>query len=157
MEQFWDHNASEPVDYASPLADDPEIEDVTPDADAIVIRTVVDAMSFDLSEFTVRAGQDVKIWFENPDYMPHNLIIGEPGSAEEIATAAEALGAVGFAVGFRPDSDKILVASELLNHREYQVIEFTAPTDTGDYDYLCTFPNHWQTMQGLMRVVDSVR
>jgi len=157
VEQFWDHNASEPVDFASPLADDPEVEDVTPDADAIVIRTVVDAMSFDLSEFTVRAGQDVKIWFENPDYMPHNLIIGEPGSAEEIATAAEALGAVGFAVGFRPDSDKILVASELLNHREYQVIEFTAPTDTGDYDYLCTFPNHWQTMQGLMRVVDSPR
>ena len=153
VQQFWDHNAAEPIDFFSSLADDPDIDDVTPDPDAIVIRTLVDQMRFDVGEFTVTAGQDVKIWFENPDYMPHNLIVGTPGSAAEIGAAAEALGAVGFAVGFRPDSDKILVASELLNHREHQVIEFTAPTDVGDYDYLCTFPNHWQTMQGIMRVV----
>ncbi len=154
VEQFWDHNAAEPIDFASRRTDDPDIEEVTPDPDAIVIRTLVDEMRFDTTEFTVKARQNVKIWFENPDYMPHNLIIGEPDSAEEIGLAAEALGAVGFAVDFRPDSDRILVASELLNHREYQVIEFTAPADAGDYDYLCTFPNHWQTMQGLMRVVE---
>ena len=154
VEQFWDHNAAEPFDFASRLADDPDIEDVTPDPDAIVIRTLVDQMRFDIAEFTVNPGQSVKIWFENPDYMPHNLIIGEPGSAEEIGLAAEALGAVGFAVGFLPASDKIIAASELLNHREYQVLEFTAPSVVGDYDFLCTFPNHWQTMQGLMRVVE---
>ena len=154
VQQFWNNNAAEPFDFASRFADDPDIEDVTPDQDAIVIRTLVDQMRFDTTEFTVRAGQKVKIWFENPDYMPHNLIIGEPGSAEEIGMAAEALGAVGFAVDFLPASDKIIAASELLNHREYQVLEFTAPSVVGDYDFLCTFPNHWQTMQGLMQVVE---
>jgi len=34
------------------------------------------------------------------------------------------------------------------------VIEFTAPKELGDYDFLCTFPNHWQTMKGIMRVVN---
>ena len=154
VEQFWDNNVAEPIDFASRLAADPDIEDVTPDPDAIVIRTLIDQMRFDIADFTVKPGQSVKIWFENPDYMPHNLIIGEPGSAEEIGMAAEALGAVGFAVGFLPTSDKIIAASELLNHREYQVLEFTAPTTVGDYDFLCTFPNHWRTMQGLMRVVE---
>ncbi len=99
-------------------------------------------------------GQLVKIHFANDDYSPHNLIIGQPGSAEEIGTAADGLGAVGFVVGFVPKSDKIVVASELLNYREFQMLEFTAPTAPGDYDFLCTFPNHRQTMNGVMRVVD---
>ena len=77
-----------------------------------------------------------------------------PLNAEEIAAAAEELGALGFAVGFLPDSDKVIIATELLNYREFQVLEFTAPTEPGDYDFLCTFPNHWQTMRGVMRVVN---
>jgi azurin len=154
VEQMWDYNAAEPFDFATAIAED-AAEAPDPPEDAIVIRTLVDQMRFDTTEFTVRAGETVKIWFENPDYSPHNLIIGEPGSAAEIAAAAEGLGPIGFAVGFLPDNDQIIAASELLYHREYQVIEFTAPTDPGDYDFLCTFPNHWQTMRGVMQVVNQ--
>ncbi len=153
VEQMWDYNASQPFDFTSVLSDDagaiPE-----PDADAIVIRTVVDQMRFDTDSFTVRAGETVKIWFENPDYAPHNLIIGEPGSAAGIAAAADDLGPIGFVVGFLPDDDRVIAATELLNYREYQVLEFTAPATAGDYDFLCTFPNHWMTMRGIMRVVE---
>ena len=56
-------------------------------------------------------------------------------------------------MGFLPDSDKIIAATELLNQSEYQLLEFTAPSNLGDYDYVCTFPNHWQTMRGVMHVV----
>ena len=153
VEQLWDYNAAKPFDFASVLEDD-AIANVEPDADAIVIKTVIDQMKFDTAEFTVKAGEPVKIWFENPDYTPHNLIIGQPDSAAGIAAAAEELGALGFAVGFLPDSDQIIVATELLNYREFQVIEFTAPTELGDYDFLCTFPNHWQMMKGIMKVVN---
>jgi azurin/lysophospholipase L1-like esterase/glucose/arabinose dehydrogenase len=152
VEQLWDYNAAEPFDFTAALVDD-AAANPEPDPDAIVIRTIVDQMSFDTDSFTVSAGETVKIWFENPDYTPHNLIIGEPGSAEEIAAAAEGLGPIGFAVGFLPDNDKVIAATELLYYREYQMIEFTAPTETGDYDFLCTFPNHWMTMRGVMRVV----
>jgi len=153
VEQLWDYNAAKPFDFTSNLEDD-TVASVEPDADAVVIKTVMDQMRFDIAEFTVKAGEPVKIWFENPDYTPHNLIIGQPDSAAEIAAAAEDLGALGFTVGFLPDSDKIIIATELLNYREFQVIEFTAPNELGDYDFLCTFPNHWQTMKGIMRVVN---
>ena len=153
VQQLWDHNASEPFDVTANLTAT-AAETVEPDPDAIVIRTLVDQMKFDTESFTVTAGQPVKIWFENPDYSPHNLIFGEPNSAAEIAAAAKGLGALGFALEFLPDNDKIIAASELLNYREYQVIEFTAPATTGDYDFLCTFPNHWLTMRGVMRVRD---
>ena len=153
VEQLWDYNAAKPFDFTSTLEDD-TVASVEPDADAIVIKTVMDQMRFDTAEFTVKAGEPVKIWFENPDYTPHNLIIGQPDSAAEIAEAAEDLGALGFTVGFLPDSDKIIIATELLNYQEFQVIEFTAPNEVGDYDFLCTFPNHWQTMKGIMRVVN---
>ena len=152
VRQMWDHNAAEPFDFAATLEDEAG-EMPEPDPGAIVIRTVKDQMRFDIDEFTVQAGEQVTIWFENPDYAPHNLIIGEPGSAAEIAAAADALGPIGFAVGFRPDHDRIVAASDLLNYREYQILEFTAPEGTGDYDFLCTFPNHWMTMRGIMRVV----
>jgi lysophospholipase L1-like esterase/azurin/glucose/arabinose dehydrogenase len=156
VQQMWDHNAAEPFDFRARL--DTEAAEVPePPEDAIAIRTLIDQMRFDTTEFTVQAGETVRIWFENPDYTPHNLIVGMPNSAAQIAAAAEGLGALGFAVGFLPDSDLILAATELLYHREYQVLEFTAPIDAGDYDFLCTFPNHWQTMRGVMRVVDQVQ
>ena len=47
----------------------------------------------------------------------------------------------------------IIAATRLLNHKETQVLEFTAPTTPGDYDYLCTFPGHWRMMRGVMKVV----
>jgi azurin len=154
VQYLWDHKASAPSGPAAARTVD-AARRVQPDPDAIVIRAVVDQMRFDRERFTVTAGGRVKIWFENPDYMPHNLIIGQPGSAAEIAAAAEALKSIGFAVGFRPKSDKIVAASNLLSYGEYQLIEFTAPSAPGDYDFLCTFPNHWRTMRGVMRVVSK--
>jgi azurin len=155
VQYAWEHDLAAPVGAAEAVEERSYISTVTPDPDAIVIRPVADEMRYDLTSFTVRAGEPVKIWFQNPDYTPHNLVVGMPNSAEEIALAAESLGALGFAVGFRPDNDKIIAATELLNQSEYQVLEFIAPADPGDYDYLCTFPNHWQTMRGVMQVVAS--
>ena len=151
VRQFWDNNASSPVD----IEEDAPVVAVNkkPDADAIVIKTVMEKMMYAKTTFTVKAGQKVKIWFENPDYMPHNLIIGQPKSAEAIGNAAEKLGAKGFKNGFVPKHKMIIAATRLLNHKETQVLEFTAPTTPGDYDYLCTFPGHWRLMRGVMKVV----
>ncbi|MCH8246054.1 MAG: hypothetical protein IH951_06570 [Bacteroidetes bacterium] len=154
VERLWDYNAAPPVENAAARDDENAAAARRPDVDAIVFKTVLEEMRYDTPSFTVRVGQSVKMWFENEDYSPHNLIIGQPGSAEEIGMAADALGADGFAVGFVPQSDKIIVASELLNYQKFQVLEFTAPTAPGDYDLLCTFPGHRQTMNGVMRVVN---
>ena len=33
-----------------------------------------------------------------------------------------------------------------------QTLRFYAPTETGDYPYICTFPGHWRVMRGIMKV-----
>ena len=154
VERLWDHSASQPVDVPEETYEENRtIQE--PDDDTIVIKTVVEEMRYDTPSFTVTAGQPVKLWFENDDYSPHNLIIGRPGSMDEIGAAADAIGSDGFAREFIPDSDKIVVASGLLNYQKHEVLEFTAPTETGAYDVLCTFPGHRQTMNGVMWVVNE--
>lgn len=123
-----------------------------PDEDAIVIRTVTEEMRYDVDAFEVSPGQEVKLWFENHDFLPHNVVIGEPGSFEAIGSAADALGADGFAVDFVPETGQVLVASDLLEHNAYEVVTFTAPTTPGVYDVLCTFPGHRGTMNATMVV-----
>lgn len=152
VERMWEHNAASPVRTSS--ADTESAVEVRPDLgdDAIVIKTVVEEMRYDMPAFTVAAGTSVTILFDNEDYTPHNLVIGQPGSGESIGAAADALGAEGFAKRFIPDSDEIIVASELLNHGKFQVLTFMAPTVAGDYDILCTFPGHRGTMHGTMTV-----
>ena len=36
---------------------------------------------------------------------------------------------------------------------EHQIIEFTAPSQPGDYEFVCTFPGHHILMRGIMKVV----
>ncbi len=116
------------------------------------ISTVVEKMRYDVTEFTVRAGNDVRLTFANPDYMPHNLVVTEPKSADKVAKAALALGSKGFEKDYVPESDKIIAASELVDHGEEEVLEFTAPKKPGDYQYVCTFPGHHVLMRGIMKV-----
>jgi azurin len=153
---MWDHGAATSGRTAAggaPEAEPDATQARVPDEDAIVIRTVSEEMRYDKPTFTVRAGQKVKVWFENDDFMPHNLVIGEPGSMDEIGEAADALGADGFAAAFIPENDKVIVATSLLSFEDYEVLEFTAPATSGIYDVLCTFPGHRGTMNARMEVM----
>jgi len=116
------------------------------------INTIVEKMKYDVPTFEVKAGQKVKVTFVNPDFMPHNIVFVEPGSADEIATAALQLGAEGFAKQFIPDSKKVLAASKLVDHKKEEVLEFNVPTKPGEYQYVCTFPGHALLMRGVMTV-----
>ncbi len=121
----------------------------------IHIQTLKEQMRYDRAEFTVLAGMKVRLIFSNPDAMDHNLMLVEPGAAARVAAAALKMEVTGDGVKkqWRPDIDGILFASKLLSHGQSQAIEFTAPAIAGDYDYLCTFPGHWQLMRGVMKVV----
>ncbi|MCH9023650.1 MAG: hypothetical protein IID32_12945, partial [Planctomycetes bacterium] len=119
----------------------------------VKIGTVVEEMRYDKKEFTVKAGQRVKLIFSNLDYMPHNLIVVKPGAGQEVAMLAINLGAEGFKMHFKPDSDKILVATKMLDYEDSETLEFIAPAIPGDYDYICTFPGHWPLMSGVMKVI----
>jgi putative heme-binding domain-containing protein len=58
-----------------------------------------------------------------------------------------------FALHFIPKTDKVLHATRLLQPREVERLQFTAPKTPGEYPFLCTFPGHWRVMFGTMYVV----
>jgi putative heme-binding domain-containing protein len=122
------------------------------------LGTVTDQMLFDKERLAVRAGRPVEIVFENTDLMPHNFVVTRPGALEEVGNQAEAQAADPAALQrhYVPASDKVLLASRLLQPRETQTLRWTAPTTPGVYPYVCTFPGHWRRMHGALYVVDDL-
>jgi len=124
----------------------------------IMIRPVPLKMLFDRTEIAVEAGKPVQIVFENIDIMPHNLVITNPGKMKEIGMAAERMATQpdAYARQFIPSSPDVLFHTRLLQSRETQKLRFIAPTKTGDYSFVCTFPGHWRRMYGVMHVVKDL-
>jgi len=97
----------------------------------------------------------VEIRFENPDDMPHNLLILTPNSLDIIGQTADDMAKLpdGYEKDFVPKSDRVLVATPLILSGQQFVLQFTAPSEQGDYPFACTFPGHWRSMNGVMKVV----
>lgn len=113
-------------------------------------------MKFDKTELTVKAGEKVKLTFINEkDPLMHNFLLVKAGKKDAVGAAADAMLADPQAMAkfYIPASDDILAKStKLVALGQQDVIEFTAPTEPGDYPYICTFPGHWRLMQGVLKV-----
>ena len=129
-----------------------EIDRVEPRT--VLIRTIAGQMRFDVSEFTVKSGKSVILTFENNDAIPHNLLIARPSSLETVGRMADEMAAspTAYEKQFIPDTPSILYATNLLQAGESEKLGFVAPEVAGDYPFVCTFPGHWRTMNGLMKV-----
>jgi putative membrane-bound dehydrogenase-like protein len=128
----------------------------TPELTTIRIATVPERMMYDVKELTVKPGKKVKLTFANYDFMPHNIMLVNPGKADEVGLAAINLGARGFDVGFVPESPEIHWHSQLVDYGQEEVIEFTAPTEEGAYPYICSFPGHHRMMRGTLFVTNNL-
>lgn len=122
-----------------------------------------DRMQYSINEFTVPAGETIKLIFKNIGTMPrvamgHNVtILTTFMSMGELSKFAQKAVAAGLANGYIPQGEKaqklILAHTKLLGPGKTDTIFFTAPKKPGKYTYLCTFPGHWATMNGTMKVV----
>ncbi len=128
----------------------------TPELTTIRIATVPEKMIYDVRELTVTPGKRVKLTFANYDFMPHNILLVNPGKADEVGLAAINLGARGFDVGFVPESSEILWHIPLVDYGQEETFEFTAPTVEGAYPYICSFPGHHRLMRGVLYVTDNL-
>ena len=128
------------------------------DVRVIAIGTVPTRMIYDKEMIVVQAGKPVEFRFSNTDAMPHNFAVTQPGSLEEVGELAEATGRDDDAMArnYIPKSDKILVASKLLQPGENQSIAFEVPKEPGVYPYVCTYPGHWRRMYGSLYVVEDL-
>lgn len=124
-----------------------------------LIRTVREQMRYDIPRLVVEAGKPIEIRFENGDFMPHNFVIVKPGARASVGEAAakmkpEQLDSAGRA--YIPATSDILAATKLLNPGDTQALKLSAPADEGDYEYICTFPGHYQVMWGMLIVAKDV-
>jgi uncharacterized cupredoxin-like copper-binding protein len=112
----------------------------------------VDGLKFSIANFDVKAGSRVRLDFANVSDMLHNVVITQPSGATRVADAALKLGLDGQRLHFVPAMDEVLFNTALLEPRKSETIYFVAPSVLGEYTFLCTFPGHAGTMQGVMRV-----
>jgi putative heme-binding domain-containing protein len=124
----------------------------------VSIHPIAHQMKFDRTDVYVEAGQPVEFIFENTDIMPHNLVIVKPESLQKIGLEAERLTADPNAVQnhFVPKSPLVLAATKLLQPRDRESLLFAVPGQLGDYPFVCTYPGHWRTMNGVLHVVKSL-
>ena len=125
--------------------------------DALIVQAVPNKMQFAPQELRVKTGAKVRLIFENPDLMLHNLLILAPGSAEEVGALADQLATQpdGLLRAYVPASTKVLHATPLVQPRQKAELIFTAPTAPGSYPFICTFPGHWRVMRGVLIVVNN--
>jgi len=154
------HEAHVAGSEGSPLASPASLKRVTvqPSSwtkgpDRILTIGTRPGLQFDISEIRVKAGSKVQLTFNNQDDMLHNFIITQPEAANLVGEAALALGLQGSEKHYVPDLPEVLFHTNLLQPESSETIFFVAPTKTGTYEYVCTFPGHHAQMRGKLVVV----
>ena len=126
---------------------------VLADARAIEIQTGSN-LSFQTRSFQVNPGERIALTLKNPDVVPHNWALLAPGTLREVGDLTNKLISDPDAMvrQYIPQTKAVLAYTDIVLPRESFTIYFTAPTQSGNYPYLCTFPGHWLVMNGEMRV-----
>ena len=135
---------------------EPEAETVVAADNTVTIKAIIGEMKYDVTNFSVKAGQTVKIVFENPDHMQHNLLILKPGTFEQVGAAADELAKQpnGVEMQYIPATPDVLFSTPLVDPNDRFELTITVPSTPGDYPYMCTFPGHWRIMHGIMKVTN---
>lgn len=154
-----DHSAHQHAAHATPastenLAKRTAVQPAswTNGADQTIVMGTKAGLKFDQTEVTVKAGSRIKLMLSNNDDMPHNLLIVEDGTSEQVGQAALNLGLKGNELGYVPDMKSVLYHTKLIQPGSSDEIYFVAPTVPGKYTYVCTYPGHYLTMKGTLIV-----
>jgi azurin len=111
-------------------------------------------LTFATPTLRVKAGEAIRLRFDNPDVVPHNWVLVKPGMLKAVGELANRLIADPDAVArnYVPRADAVLVYTDVVLPQGNVAISFRAPRERGRYPFLCTFPGHWMVMNGEMIV-----
>lgn len=130
--------------------------DTTNGARTIAI-TASDQMKFSTTSIEAKPGEKLHVTLTNTGSLPkaamaHNWILLKPGSdVMAFATAA----ATSQDTGYIPDAlkDEIIAHINLVGPHETGEVTFNAPSQPGEYPFLCSFPGHAAVgMHGILTV-----
>jgi azurin len=121
--------------------------------DTVTVQiNAIPGIKFDRVRFQAAPGAPVKIVFENRDDvadMDHNLVITRPGARMEVVLAGMQAGVEN---SYVPRIPQVIAFTPQTKRGESYVLTFTAPSESGAYPYVCTFPGHGYVMYGVMYV-----
>lgn len=120
--------------------------------DMTITIGVKPGLKYDLESFIIKPNAKVKLELVNTDDMQHNLVGTLPKSADKVGKTALSLGIDGTAKNWVPDLKEILFHTKIVQPGSTEVIYFVAPVAEGDYEYVCTYPGHYMSMRGVMKV-----
>ena len=117
-----------------------------------------DSMKFSLAEITAKPGEKLSVTLVNNGTTPkfsmgHNWVLLAAGTDLQafVVAAAEAVTTDYIPGGAHKAS--VLAATKLLGPKERDTATFTAPTAPGRYEFICSFPGHFQVgMRGVLIV-----
>jgi len=127
-------------DEAATTASSPGSTPAAP-AVALIELTANDSMKYNQTHFEVSAGQEVKVTLTNMGTMPkvamgHNFVLLKKGVDPKAFS----------------DAAIMAVATDSVP-KQSDEITFKAPTEPGEYPFLCTFPAHFLSgMKGVIVV-----
>lgn len=103
-----------------------------------------EAMVFDPIALTVAAGAMVELTFHNhSNHLQHNWVLVDGGDEVAMAIYDAAIAAGVKQDWLPPENAQIIAHTPLVNSGKRATITFQAPSQTGVYSYLCTFPGHF--------------
>lgn len=122
------------------------------------IKTIAEEMRYDIRHFVAAAGKPIQLILQNDDLMPHNLVVVKPGTLKEVALQAATMAPDAMTDGkqYVPAIPQVLFATKMIQANKQERLTFTAPETPGEYPFVCTYPNHWMRMYGVMVVVADV-
>ncbi|WP_347158760.1 plastocyanin/azurin family copper-binding protein [Pontibacter chitinilyticus] len=116
------------------------------------VGNTLEEMHFKQDTLQVKPGALVKLELINEAQdmpMVHNVVFTAPGKYKEVALEGAAIGASG---NYVPEDKNVVAASPMALPGQTVEMEFTAPTQPGTYEFVCTYPDHWQRMNGIFVV-----
>ncbi|WP_240676157.1 plastocyanin/azurin family copper-binding protein [Botryobacter ruber] len=103
---------------------------------------------FSKDTLEVMAGALVKLKLENEGIdkpMIHNIVITKEGQYKQAALEGAKVGAPG---NYIPENVAVIAASSLALPGQTVEVKFQAPLKPVTYDFVCTYPEHYQQMHG---------
>lgn len=109
----------------------------------------VPGLKFNTKKITVNRNEKIQLTLDNNDDMLHNMVVMKPGAEtpNTVGSMALQLGLKGPELNYVPDTDLVLFHSAIVGPESSETIYFTAPSKSGEYWIVCTFPGHAFTMR----------
>ncbi|MHA6249217.1 plastocyanin/azurin family copper-binding protein [Pontibacter sp. CAU 1760] len=136
---------------SAPVQDEEPLQQKVELALAATGNTLED-IAYSKDTLEVRAGALVKLTFVNEGVdmpMVHNVVFTLPGAFKQVALAGSRIGASG---NYVPNDSTVIAASPMALPGQTVEMEFTAPLKPAAYNFVCTYPDHWQKMHGILLV-----